>query len=224
MDTRFWGPSGWQLLHLIAFKSPHPEQFLLGIKDILPCRFCRESAIKFTQKLAMGNDPGRWLYKFHNMVNDKLRKQSYEDPKVVDPGPDPSFENVKRHYASLKQTDVPGRDFLFSIAVNYPDDPNPQQMAVQRVFIKQLSEVYPFEPLRTTFQSYLCKNEVTLENHKTYTRWMHGLLSALAHRADTSILPYNSYLRRVSAFKSGCTKKKFKGKTCRRKTHRKIKQ
>ena len=213
MDTRFWGPSGWQLLHLIAFKSEHPEQFLLGIKDILPCRFCRESTAQYTKELPLRGDAGKWLYDLHNKINRKLRTQSQNDKKVIDPGPDPSFEEVKSKYDNFAPTEVPGRDFLFSIAVNYPDKPEPEQMATQRVFIKELSEVYPYEP----FQAYLSNHPVALENRKTYMKWMYGLLSMLAKKMGFKIPSYNSYSRYVLGFKGGCEKKKYKGKTCRRK-------
>ena len=217
MDTRFWGPSGWQLLHLIAFKSPHPEQFLLGIKDILPCRFCRESTAHYTKELHLRGDPGKWLYDLHNKVNKKLRTQSQTDKKVIDPGPDPSFEEVKQKYDSFVPTEVPGRDFLFSIATNYPDKPEPEQMAVQRVFLKQLSEVYPYDLNRQVFQEYLSKHPAALENRKAYMKWMYGLLATLAKRMGFKIPPYNSYSRYVMGFKGGCEKKKYNGKTCRRK-------
>jgi hypothetical protein len=213
MDTRFWGPSGWQLLHLIAFKSKNPEQFLLGIKDILPCRFCRESTAQYTRELSLRGDPGKWLYDLHNRINHKLRSQSQTDKKVIDPGPDPSFEEVKQKYENFVPTEVPGRDFLFSISTNYPDKPEPEQMAVQRVFLKQLSEVYPYG----TFQSYMSKHPAELENHKVYMKWMYGLLNTLSKRMGFKMPAYNSYSRYVMEFKGGCEKKKYKGKTCRRK-------
>ena len=214
MDTRFWGPSGWQLLHLIAFKSENPEQFLLGIKDILPCRFCRESTAQYTHELPLRGDPGKWLYDLHNRINHKLRSQSQTDKKVIDPGPDPSFEEVKQRYENFVATEVPGRDFLFSIATNYPDKPEPEQMAVQRVFLKQLSEVYPYG----TFQSYMSKYPAALENRKAYMKWMYGLLSMLSKKMEFKMPAYNSYSRYVMEFKGGCEKKKYKGKTCRRKS------
>ena len=52
MDTRFWGPSAWQLFHLIAFQNDSKELMLM-IKDVLPCKFCRESTRQFTHELPM---------------------------------------------------------------------------------------------------------------------------------------------------------------------------
>ena len=138
----------------------------------------------FTQELPLRGDPGKWLYDLHNKINRKLRTQSQNDKKVIDPGPDPSFEEVKSKYDNFAPTEVPGRDFLFSIAVNYPDKPEPEQMATQRVFIKELSEVYPYEP----FQAYLSNHPVALENRKTYMKWMYGLLSMLAKKMGFKIM------------------------------------
>jgi hypothetical protein len=211
MDTRFWGPSGWQLFHLIAFRSKHPEEMLLMMKDILPCKFCRESTAQFTKELPMQKDTGRWLYDLHNKVNHKLRTQCKDDPAVIDPGPDPSFEEVRQKYMSMKPTSIPGRDFLFSVAVNYPDEPEETDMATQRTFMHKLAEVYPFENMRDSFQKYLSKNEVALSSRKAYMKWMYGLLSAIGDMPS-----YKGYVNRVMYFKSGCQKKTYRGKTCRR--------
>lgn len=216
MDTRFWGPSGWQLIHLIAFRSPHPQEFLLMVKDILPCKFCRESTAQYTKELPMMRDTGKWAYELHNKVNNKLRTQHKEDATVIDPGPDPAFEEVKKKYMSMKPTSVPGRDFLFSIAVNYPDEPEEVNMATQRTFIHKLSEVYPFDPLRAKFQEYLNNNEVALQSRQAYMKWMYGLLTELASVIKVDMPTYRGYVSRVMYFKSGCQKKTYRGKTCRR--------
>ena len=216
MDTRFWGPSGWQLIHLIAFKSPHPQEFLLMVKDILPCKFCRESTKEYTHKLPMMKDTGKWSYELHNMVNNKLRTQCKDDPEVVNPGEDPSFEEVKKKYMSMKPTSVVGRDFLFSIAVNYPDEPEETDMATQRKFIHTLSEVYPFLPMRNKFKEYLKNNEVSLSSRRSYMKWMYGLLNELASVVKADMPTYKGYVARVMYFKSGCQKKTYRGKTCRR--------
>lgn len=216
MDTRFWGPSGWQLIHLIAFRSLHPQEFLLMVKDILPCKFCRESTAQYTKEIAMMRDTGRWAYELHNKVNNKLRTQSKDDAAVVDPGSDPSFEEVKKKYMSMKPTSVPGRDFLFSISVNYPDEPEEKDMATQRMFIHKLAEVYPFESLRAKFREYLKNNEVALSSRYSYMKWMYGLLNELSSVINVQMPTYRGYVSRVMYFKSGCQKKTYRGKTCRK--------
>ena len=216
MDTRFWGPPAWQLFHLIAFRSEHPDDVLNLMKDVMPCRFCRESTTQFVKEHPLRGDPGKWLYEIHNMVNDKLRTQTKTDPSVIDPGPDPSFEEVKKRYMSMKPTNVPGRDFLFAIAINYPDEPEPDQMALQRTFLHKLAEVYPFEKLRRVFAMYIQRKEPDLQSQKAYTKWMYGLLAALSKAVGVPIRSYRGYVHHVSYYKSGCSKKTYHGKTCRR--------
>jgi hypothetical protein len=64
--------------------------------EILPCRFCRASTTEYVKEHPLKGDPGKWVYDIHNMVNNKLRTQCKNDPKVINPGPDPSFEEVKK--------------------------------------------------------------------------------------------------------------------------------
>lgn len=182
------------------------------MKDILPCRFCRESTTQFVHDHPLRGDPAKWLYEIHNMVNHKLRTQAKTDPTVVDPGPDPSFEEIKKRYIAMKPTAVPGRDFLFSVATNYPDEPEPQDMATQRQFLKLLSETYPFQELRKVFADY---TPPALENRKRYMKWMYGLLYALSKKIRASIPSYIGYVQRAMYYRSGCSKKTYKGKTCR---------
>jgi hypothetical protein len=216
IDTRYFGPSGWQLFHLIAFRSPHPEEVLLMIKDVLPCRFCRESTAQFTRELPLKGDPGKWLYDLHNKVNHKLRTQCKDDPTIVNPGPDPSFEEVKERYMKMKPTNVPGRDFLFSVAVNYPDEPEPEQMAIQRRFLQLLADVYPFQELREVYDDYHSRHIPALENRKAYMKWMYGLLLALSKKIGIRIPSYKGYVQHTMYYKSGCAKKTYRGKTCRK--------
>jgi hypothetical protein len=216
IDTRFWGPSAWQLFHLVAFTSKHPDDVLNQMKDVLPCKFCRASTTEYVQKHPLRGDPGRWLYDIHNMVNDKLRVQCKDDPAVVNPGPDPAFEKVKAHYLSLKPTAVPGGDFLASIAANYPDDPEPEQMATQRTFLHALGRAYPFLALREVYAEYITAHEPELGCRKEYMKWMHGLLSALSKEVRTPMPSFKGFAHHLAYFKSGCSKKTYHGKTCRK--------
>ena len=215
-DTRFWGPSAWQLFHLVAFRSEHPDDVLNAMKDVLPCRFCRESTTQFVKDHPLRGDPGKWLYDLHNRVNAKLRRQAKDDPTVVDPGEDPSFEDVKARYLAMKPTAVPGRDFLFAIATNSPDAPEPQDMAIQRTFLHALGKVYPFERLRKVYDRYLDAHEPALGSRKAYQRWMYGLLRELSRAVGNTLPSFKGYAQHVSYYKSGCTKPTYRGKTCRK--------
>jgi len=213
MDTRYWGPSGWQLFHLIAFNSEHPDDVLNQMKDILPCKFCRASTTEFVHKHPLRGDPGKWLYEIHSMVNHKLRTQCKDDPAVTNPGPDPSFEEVKKKYDHMKPRGVPGRDFLFSIAANYPDEPEPEQMAIQRNFIRALGDAYPFKELRSVWKTH---GTPELTNRKAYMKWMYGVLYDLAKKTRSKIPSFKGYAHHVAYYRSGCSKKTYHGKTCRK--------
>ena len=137
MDTRFWGPSGWKLLHLIAFSyDSSPEKVVLcsaffeTIPYILPCKFCRSSLTDYYRQhpfqLRNGYmdpqlDTGKWMYTIHNCVNDKLRKQG------LHPSPNPSFKAVKKWYEPLVAASWDNQlvhlwDFLFSVGYHHPKE------------------------------------------------------------------------------------------------------
>jgi len=134
MDTRFWGPSGWKLLHLITFdyepKNEHTYAlFFETLPYILPCKFCRASLTDYYREhpfqenghILPNLDVKKWMYQIHNCVNQKLRKQG------LNPSPDPSFTKVKQFYESWKQCSWNQQlstfwDFLFAIAYNHPKE------------------------------------------------------------------------------------------------------
>jgi len=126
MDTRYWGPSGWRLLHLISFAADTLPQkdvcdFFNVVPYILPCKWCRKSLSEYMQA-----DPAecqanmaKWLWRIHNDVNDKLRGQR------IAAEPNPPFAAVKTIYESrlaapCTRTDFEGWEFLFSVAESHP--------------------------------------------------------------------------------------------------------
>ena len=136
MDTRFWGPSGWRLLHTITFsyraeqkrdKAAIRELFTL-LPYVLPCKFCRTSLQEYMESdsiepaLESRNTLTRWLWRIHNSVNAKLRDQK------LPVEPDPPFESVKEFYESIlasgcSKTEFSGWNFLFSVADLHPRSP-----------------------------------------------------------------------------------------------------
>ena len=221
MDTRFWGPSGWQLFHLIAEGSPKPILTLSFISRILPCKYCRESTSNFISDMPLkkGMDAGHWLYEIHRKVNHKLVTQAKTDPKVVLPDPDPTYDDVHKKYAELlkkKPHAVPGRDFLFSIAYNYPEHPEYDDINTQQGFLRTMTRTYPFPELRKVYTHYLETHPMVLESRTLYLRWMYGLLKALSAKTKSPIRTFRGYTHHVAYYKSGCTKPTYHGKTCRR--------
>jgi hypothetical protein len=128
MDTRYWGPSGWKLLHSITFSykellKKHYYDFFYVIAFLLPCKHCRKSYSEY-----ITNDPidvsskehfTKWLWRIHNKVNEKLRNQAlckYSDPP---------FSEVKKFYEDklnqgCSRVHFEGWEFLFSIVEAHP--------------------------------------------------------------------------------------------------------
>ena len=124
MDTRFWGPSGWKLLHLIA-ASPGTEatyKWFSLLPYVLPCKYCRASLQEYyeqkplTLELVKSSEFGHWLYEIHNLVNEKLRSQGLLKTS------NPSWLSVKKYYETLRACESPmiGWDFLASVAYTTP--------------------------------------------------------------------------------------------------------
>lgn len=125
MDTRFWGPSGWKLLHLMAesgFPTQDARKFWEYLPYVLPCKFCRASLSSYYKKYPVpqkGSDLPKWIWQIHNCVNAKLRSQRLPVAE------DPPFDLVHSQYKSqfeqgCTRTLFPGWVFLFCIADNHP--------------------------------------------------------------------------------------------------------
>lgn len=132
MDTKFWGPSGWKLLHSLTFTYEPSNrkamaEWLSTLPYVLPCKFCRASladyyaADPFSRALGSSDSLSRWLYRIHGRVNQKLRDQGQTIPK------DPTFSQVRDQYKIILEVhgsrqceSFPGWDFLFSVAHNHP--------------------------------------------------------------------------------------------------------
>ncbi len=129
MDTRFWGPSGWRMLHMISFQAPQlPTRalrlFFENLPYVLPCKYCRASLTDYffadpipTEATAAGE----WMYRIHNRVNCKLREQKLLDAQ------NPKWTEIKDRYAEwiaapCTTRRMVGWDFLFSIAHTTPSE------------------------------------------------------------------------------------------------------
>lgn len=133
MDTRFWGPSGWKLLHLIAqepmtnlrHRKAVSAWFVL-LPYVLPCKYCRASLSDYftAQPLTLDDMAtptafGAWMYHIHNRVNEKLREQGLLT------APNPIWEEVaerygKEHAGLCKGSPLLGWDFMTAVAFNTP--------------------------------------------------------------------------------------------------------
>lgn len=129
MDTRFWGPSGWKLLHLIAASPVEDPTALTAWFDllpyVLPCKYCRASLQEYFEEYPLRSDTmadptkfSRWMYDLHNLVNEKLRGQGLLKTT------NPTWNSVHNYYKELSKTlcdeGIIGWDFFASIAYTTP--------------------------------------------------------------------------------------------------------
>ena len=248
MDTRYWGPSGWRLLHLISF-STVPKQkdlcaFFNTLAYVLPCKYCRKS---FSENISA--DPvesadsiSKWLWRIHNKVNDKLRKQHL--CKIEDP----TFQSVKSVYeerlsTGCTRTVFEGWEFLFSIAEGHPLSregrkstpiygyppvesltdleknrwnilPPEDRLVYYNDFWKILPSVLPFKEWSEAWKKGVPDNRRDLFKHLWSNRChMEKQLELL------NSTTYNSLCRELKTYKSECSKS-VRGKTCRKKRNR----
>lgn len=207
MDVSFWGPSGWQLLHLIAQKGGLFAKGTLDIMPfILPCKYCRASAQEFRKQSKPRGNLQKWLYNFHNKVNNKLIKQHAQDPKCPLPVSAPPFEQIQNYYQDLLASppkEIPGRDFLYSIAYNF--NPEEQKVKDHEAFWVLLKGSFPFEEFRRHIRI------PDFHSKSTYVTDVHSMFSKMKQQKSLQ-----SVAQQLAYYKSGCTKKTYKGKTCKK--------
>ena len=92
MLTSVWGPSFWHVLHTISVNYPvnptcedkqHYKTFIMSLKHVLPCRYCRDNLDANLKKAPLNTDAlknrenfSKWMYKLHEVVNQSLGKKS----------------------------------------------------------------------------------------------------------------------------------------------------
>jgi hypothetical protein len=231
MDTRFWGPDGWKLLHSIAQNYPkNPNEiekdtyaiFFQSLQHVLPCIYCRMSYTQYINELSIKNyldnneKLTKWIYLIHNKVNDKLRKQGllhYDDP---------SYDSVYKKYEEYvsdinngKSLDIPGWDFIYCIIFNYPV--HHSQMELVRkyhyiIFFKYLGLVIPFKNIKNLYNAFIRKKSIDkhIETRIDIKQWGYDLERYIYNAIDIPCMSYNQRCRRIEDHRAGC-----KRKTCR---------
>ena len=231
MDTRFWGPDGWQLLHSIAYNYPSKpnnttkqkyRRFFNSIPYILPCIYCRNSLHKFYKELPIENSLQnheslfKWLYTIHNKINDKLRHQGLNS-KV-----NPSLSKIKKLYKNynirhnkIPCSDSPGLDFMYSIVFNYPII---KENFVAKVrfnkhitFFKLLADVYPFEKFRFTYKKMIKSSDLkqVLNKRCLFKRWFYEVDKSINEMCPS----YKDRCENIEMYRARCKKR-----TCRKKS------
>ena len=246
MDTRFWGPSGWKLLHLICAEPAHDNhalaEFFETIPYILPCKFCRASLTDYYRQHPFSpHHLPKWMYTIHNCVNDKLRKQG------LHPAADPTYAQVKKidqQKQTWDQQMLPLWDFFFSVAYHHPKQsafhskpmpdcpkkvgtdpcernkwnvlPWKQRMHWYGRFWTFLPAVLPHE-LGKRWKMAEQQHPPTMGSRRSVLAWLWRMRCGL----DTEFHdPYTSVCRRIKTYSSECGKSN-RGITCRKRSTRK---
>lgn len=243
MDTRYWGPSGWKLLHSITFSGDLPSEkdykdFFNAIAFILPCKYCRKSYTEYILKDPI-TQSSKWLWRIHNCVNDKLRSQrlcTYDDP---------SYADVKKIYEEkllqgCSKVHFEGWEFLFSIVEGHPlsrlslgskpfsdevhdsihernmnNSCTPEErMIYYNQFWKLLPKMLPFPEWRTLWKKYDTGN---WDTRKESLNNLYAIRCSLEKDLELeNKTKFSSLCKELRSYKSGCNKSK-RSKTCRRK-------
>ena len=233
MDTRFWGPDGWKLLHSIT--QTYPERpnkiekeiykiFFESLQYVLPCIYCRLSYTEYINELSITKyldnkrDLCKWIYLIHNKVNNKLRKQGLLHYK------DPSFESIYNQYEEYvnnicskngEDINIPGWNFIYCIIFNYPT--NDQQIETIRrnnyaIFFRYLGLVIPFENIKQSYQDYIIKHPLHkyMRNRQRLKEWGYNLEKYISDNTLIPCMSYNMRCKMIEDHRAGC-----KRKTCR---------
>lgn len=235
MDTRFWGPSGWKLLHLVAYSYPdNPKctdkqkfgMFYNNLKYVLPCKYCRISLTGFMEELPIEDHIDnkrqitKWIYDVHNKVNDKLRKQGLLNDK------DPSLKEVDKKYEEMlkDKCHLPGWDFLYSVAFNYPkckSELSFDKMQHYIIFFKLLGEIIPCTKYRKLFNKYSDKYRIEkyIMCGRDLTKWLYSINCGIDKELKKDSKSFKRVCFVIESHRArACSKKNHKGKTCRKKT------
>jgi len=242
MDTRYWGPSGWKLLHSITFsykpeKKNQYKEFFYNIAFVLPCKFCRKSYSEYITDdpvdVSSKENFTKWLWRIHNKVNDKLRSQRLCKDE------NPEFSKIYTEKCS--KVNFEGWEFLFSVVEGHPysklslgskpfsteevvDNPlernrnNSMTPSERLIYYKKfweiLPEVLPFQEWTTSWKKFdNGEYNTRVSLLKNLYKIRCGLENELALENKTQFLSLCKELRK---YKSGCNKS-TRSKTCRKK-------
>ena len=237
MDTKFWGPSGWKLLHTITEcypKNPSLQYkaniitFFNVIGEVLPCKYCRISFKEYITKKPIEDHIKnketlcRWIFDIHTMVSAKLRKQGILNER------DPPYTLIRKRYGdNIKdpgwRAGNEGMNFISSIAFNYPMKQKCERCKklYYELFFLTLPKVIPDKKFQTILERELKKKPIQtiLECRSVMKKWMYDFTCKYNSNSRNS---YKGYCKKIEHYRaSGCEKKNHKGNTCRKKTSKK---
>lgn len=231
MNTQFWGPPGWELLHILTFNYPKKptekqktewELFFKSIGFVLPCKYCRESYKFFLKE----NDTLfknfwdkresviKWLYLIHNKVNNKLKNQKDDKGNPLLVGKNPSLKEVTNIYTNfIKESswiDMPGWDFIHSIAFNY--EPTEERKKWYPIFFNILFNIVPcrFDNCLQVFKNVLERFpiEASLKSQESMICWVYSMHKKFSMYTNRKFQSFPIFFERIEQHRSGCEKNK----------------
>lgn len=240
MDTRFWGPDGWKLVHSIAYGYPtHPTKkhrknysiFLNSLSHILPCVYCRRSFHQYlgelpiqekfeSDKFPLDNRDNLflWIYRIHNKVNHKLRSQKI----IIDP--DPLYADIYNEYqkssCSFNRCDNLGWNFINSIGYNYPihsKECTLKQYIGIIIFFEYLPRVIPYTKISKLLKKYYLKHPIhnNIKNRKVLMKWIYNMRKFICNKFNKECPCFTKICNKLQNHKSGCNGVDDKTPTCR---------
>lgn len=228
MDTRFWGPSGWKLLHHIAACYPvNPDEnnkniackWLKTLPKILPCIYCRRSLTEYYKKypikeaIISRKSMKEWLWKIHNCVNKKLRDQGVKNPIDL---PFQKLDNIYPPNNALKwgnKISFPGWRFLWSILHNLPEDNIKETLKKDEelcgrwlahvYFLKYLPNMLPSSNFKTLYNGSVEETNIKdlLQDRELAFEWLSKLEKNINPRCRTK----NNRINECVNHSSSCT-------------------
>ena len=236
MDTRFWGPDGWKLLHSIAENYPDKPSnldkdtysiFFLSLQHVLPCIYCRKSFTQYINELCIDEYLDskeklvEWLYKIHNKVNEKLWSQGLNN------NCNPDLKDIRIKYKKYLENinnmnciGMPGWDFLYAIVFNYPEyKKNLQHIRYINyvIFFKYLCKVLPFISVREYFSKISNETnfEYVMESRYKLKLWFYNSEKKIKKFIDCKCIKYSERCQLIEKHRAGCGGNKDIKPTCR---------
>lgn len=245
MNTVKWGPSGWDQHDPMAYRYDKvmkivdkPQGLILSLimklyicneEHQLPCKYCRLSYHDYIredtpdQELLPPTNLHKWMYKLHNKVNDKLRKQGYNNK--VDPTFKQAYDMTVMKHMDLYR--VTGWHYIHSIAHNYAEEPTIMAKLSGVIHFSLLPYILPHPLLTVKALDFLRKYSIdnALDSRASLVLWvylLHIYLIPTYKELMSGFTPakhlesFTETCKYYEKFRAGCGKSKGKsGPSCR---------
>lgn len=225
MDTRFWGPPAWILLHTLAFnyEPKYKDEyniFFSNLQYVLPCIYCRVSYIEYIESLPISlhlssrDEIFSWLYQIHNKVNDKLRSQGLLDKA------DPTLTEVEERFYKIynnidkcktNNDSIMGWNFLYCVAFLFPEDGLYNATTCQYngycIFFTYLGKILPEKGgLRKIYNDYYQQNSIVnaLITREKLKEWVYGLEQKINENFKLQCKSLTEIEEEIENYRAGC--------------------